>query len=110
MAKKMKNVVLTFHNVTDAIWFEKTIQLIGRFFTYGTLDQLYNRLTNGKDNTPRNMCFITFDDGERSVYEVVYPIIKRLHIPISAKHAPVPLRMVQNALVYYFRRLESSLF
>ena len=44
MAKKMKNVVLTFHNVTDAIWFEKTIQLIGRFFTYGTLDQLYNRL------------------------------------------------------------------
>ena len=103
MAKKMQNVVLTFHNVTDAIWFEKTIQLIGRFFTYGTLDQLYNRLTNGKDNTPRNMCFITFDDGERSVYEVVYPIIKRLNVPIAMFVSPWNIR--EGGGAFWFQRM-----
>ena len=103
MDTKMKNLVLTFHNVTDAIWFEKTIQLIGRFFTYGTLDQLYNRLTNGKDNTPRNMCFITFDDGERSVYEVVYPIIKRLNVPIAMFVSPMNIR--EGGGAFWFQRM-----
>ena len=102
MDTEMKNLVLTFHNVTDAIWFEKTIQLIGRFFTYGTLDQLYDRLTNGKDNTPRNMCFITFDDGEKSVYEVVYPIIKRLNIPIAMFVSPLNIR---EGGAFWFQRM-----
>jgi peptidoglycan/xylan/chitin deacetylase (PgdA/CDA1 family) len=35
------------------------------------------------------MCFITFDDGERCVYEVVYPIIKRLNIPIAMFVSPL---------------------
>lgn len=103
MDKEMKNLVLTFHNVTDAIWFEKTIQLIGRFFAYGTLGQLYDRLISGRDNTPRNMCFITFDDGERSVYEVVYPIIKRQNVPIAMFVSPWNIR--EGGGAFWFQRM-----
>lgn len=85
----MKNIVLTFHNVTDPIWFEKTLRVLGRWFVFGTLDQLYQRLIHGRGSLPRRMCFITFDDGERSVYEVVYPIIKRLNIPIAMFVSPL---------------------
>ena len=89
MDTKMKNLVLTFHNVTDSIWFERTIRLIGRWYAFGTLEQLYRRLSQGRGEMPRNMCFVTFDDGEKSVYEVVFPIIKRLNIPVAMFVSPL---------------------
>lgn len=102
MDKKMNNIVLTFHNVTDAAWFEKTVRILGRFYTFGTLDELYARLTKGRGSLPRNMCFITFDDGERSVYEVVLPIIKRLNIPIAMFVSPLNIR---EGGAFWFQRM-----
>ena len=98
----MKNIVLTFHNVTDPIWFEKTLRVLGRWFVFGTLDQLYQRLTHGCGSMPRRMCFITFDDGERSVYEVVYPIIKRMNIPIAMFVSPLNIR---EGGAFWFQRM-----
>ena len=99
----MKNIVLTFHNVTDPIWFEKTLRVLGRWFVFGTLDQLYQRLTHGRGSMPRRMCFITLDDGERSVYEVVYPIIKRLNIPIAMFVSPLNIR--EGGGAFWFQRM-----
>ena len=102
MDNKMKNIVLTFHNVTDANWFIKTIRRIGCFYRFGTLDQLYARLTNGRGNMSRNMCFITFDDGERSVYDVVFPAIKRLNVPIAVFVSPLN---VCEGGAFWFQRM-----
>lgn len=98
----MKNIVLTFHNVTDPTWFENTLRVLARRFAFGTLDQLYERLTHGRGNMPRNMCFITFDDGEKSVYEVVYPIIKRLNIPIAMFVSPLN---IHEGGAFWFQRM-----
>lgn len=98
----MKNIVLTFHHVTDPTWLEKALRVLARCFAFGTLDQLYERLTLGRGNMPRNMCFITFDDGEKSVYEVVYPIIKRLNIPIAMFVSPLNIR---EGGAFWFQRM-----
>lgn len=97
----MKNVVLTFHNVQDAAWFERTLHLIGRFYSFGTLDQLYARLS-GSQTSLRRMCFLTFDDGERSVYEVVFPVLKRLNIPIAMFVSPLNM---QKGGAFWFQRM-----
>ncbi len=97
----MKNVVLTFHNVQDAVWFERTLRLISRFYSFGTLDQLYARLS-GRELAPRRMCFLSFDDGERSVYEVVFPVLKRLNIPVAMFVSPFNIR---EGGAFWFQRM-----
>ena len=99
----MKNVVLTFHNVTDSTWFEKTIRILSKFYSFGSLDNLYERLNkNNQCKMPTEMCYITFDDGERTVYENVYPIIKKYNIPIALFVSPY---IVKNGGSFWFQRL-----
>lgn len=98
----MKNIVLTFHNVTDAVWFDKTIKVISKFYHFGCLDDLYKRLIDGPDNMPSRMCFITFDDGEKTVYEKVFPIIKKYNIPITLFVSPLNIK---NGGSFWFQRL-----
>ena len=97
----MKNIVLTFHNVQEGAWFEQTLRLIGCVFAFGTLDQLYARLT-GHEHSPKRMCFITFDDGERSVYEVVFPVLKRLQVPAAMFVSP---KNIKEGGAFWFQRM-----
>lgn len=97
----MTNLVLTFHNIQDGAWFEQTLHLIGRFYTYGTLDQLYARLSGEKKSLNR-MCFLTFDDGERSVYDVIFPILQRLSIPAAMFVSPLNIR---EGGAFWFQRM-----
>ena len=98
----MKNLVLTFHNVTDTKWFERTIQIISRFYHFGSLNDLNQRLRTGQGATPMQMCFLTFDDGEKSVYQNVYPIIKRTGTPIAVFVSPENIR---NGGSFWFQRI-----
>lgn len=97
----MRNLVLTFHSVQDAEWFEYILRLIGKWYTFGTLDELYDRLSNRKSE-PCRMCFLTFDDGERCVYEVAFPILKRLHIPAAMFVSP---KNVVEGGAFWFQRM-----
>ena len=97
----MRNLVLTFHSIQDAEWFEETLRFIEKWYTFGTLDELYDRLINRKFK-PRRMCFLTFDDGERSVYNVVFPILKRLHIPAAMFVSP---KNVVEGGAFWFQRM-----
>lgn len=102
----MTNLVLTFHNIQDGAWFEQTLHLIGRFYTYGTLDQLYARLSGEKKSLNR-MCFLTFDDGERSVYDVIFPILQRLSIPAAMFVSPLNIR---EGGAFWFQRMRQLQF
>ncbi|MGM9831297.1 MAG: polysaccharide deacetylase family protein [Paludibacteraceae bacterium] len=98
----MRNLVLTFHNVTDAVWFEQVIAIVSRFYHIGTLDQLYGRLNGTLADTPSWMCFFTFDDGERSVYDIVFPIIKKRKLPIALFVSP---ENIQKGGSFWFQRM-----
>ncbi len=82
----MRSIVLTFHNVTDAVWFEQCLRLIGRFYQFAAIDTLAAAVEQKR--CLRSKCFVTFDDGEKSFYEVAYPVLKRMNIPATIFVSP----------------------
>src|SRR4051794_22093796 len=68
------NSVVAFHEVTDPVWFDSVIQLLRssyRLLPASDLDQLF---AGGR--VP-NACHITVDDGHRTFYDVITPVLKR---------------------------------
>lgn len=104
----MKNLVITFHNVANQEWFEQTINIIEHFYCFGTLSQLSERLQEGQGATPSRMCFLTFDDGERSVYEKVFPVVKKLNIPIALFVSPKNIREGGSFWFQRIRQIDAS--
>ncbi len=86
----MKSIVLTFHNVTDAAWFEQCLRLIGRFYQFATIDTLADAVEQKR--CLRSKCFVTFDDGEKSFYEVAYPVLQKMNIPATIFVSPQNIR------------------
>lgn len=103
----MKNTVVTFHNVSDPVWFEKTLSLIERFYKFGNLDEL--SIAYEKGESLKNTCFITFDDGEKSFYEVAYPILKRRKIPAAIFVSPKSILEEENFWFQNLRLAEKKL-
>jgi peptidoglycan/xylan/chitin deacetylase (PgdA/CDA1 family) len=81
-----KGLVLNYHKEEDAGIFEKMIIALKKKYRLLTLEELEKVLNN---NLPlKNTCHITFDDGERSFYDIVFPILKKHAVPVSLFVSP----------------------
>ena len=76
-----KSLVLNFHNVQDGVLFEKIILALKSRYQIVSLQQLNEMLVQGK--APKNICHISFDDGESSFYHVIFPVLKKHKVPVS---------------------------
>lgn len=99
----MKNLVITFHDVQDAHWFENVLKWIGAFYEWGDLDTLYQRLTTSSEAAPTRMAYITFDDGNMSFFNIVYPIIKKLEVPVCLFVCP---KNIKTGGAFWFQRVQ----
>lgn len=72
--------VINFHKVTDAEWFEKVISLLKKKYTITSLEQMIGFYCNGA-RLPRKSCLITVDDGDSTSYDIIYPVLKKHHVP-----------------------------
>lgn len=63
--------------------FEKRMIYLKKHYTFISLAQAIELLRNDPHQRVRNTLVLTFDDGYRSIYSKVFPIIKRLDIPIT---------------------------
>lgn len=59
--------------------FEKDIEFLSKHFEFISPIELLESLSNKK--LPKNKCILTFDDGYRECYDVIYPILKSKNIP-----------------------------
>ena len=59
--------------------FEDDIDFLSKHYEFISPDELLQSLS--KKELPRNKCILTFDDGYRECYDVIYPILKRRNIP-----------------------------
>lgn len=55
------------------------LDLLNKNYDFITPEDLYNNIENGI--IPKRKCVLTFDDGYRECYDVIYPILKRKGIP-----------------------------
>lgn len=82
----MRNVVLVFHKVTDAAWFEMVIKYLKLKYDLVDLDALENKLVSKK--LGKNVCHVTVDDGDESFYKIIYPILLKHMVPATLFVSP----------------------
>lgn len=73
---RQKPIVFVFHDVTDQRWFEDCISEILSARQILPLEEVATYRENGS-------CALTFDDGRRSVVEVVHPVLRKRGLPYT---------------------------
>ncbi|HMJ48106.1 MAG TPA: polysaccharide deacetylase family protein [Ferruginibacter sp.] len=96
-----KRIVLNFHNEHNAALFEKIIVALKSRYQLVSIQQL-EQLMSQKIKSG-NICHITFDDGERSFYEVAFPVLKKHNIPVSLFLSPFIISSNQN---FWFQEIK----
>ena len=76
-----KSLVFNFHNEQDATLFEKIIVSLKAKYQLVSIGELERLLLQKKK--PDNICHISFDDGERSFYNIIFPVLKKYDVPVS---------------------------
>jgi peptidoglycan/xylan/chitin deacetylase (PgdA/CDA1 family) len=71
-----KPIVFVFHDVTDRDWFENCIREISLIREVLPLEEVVSRRENGT-------CALTFDDGLRSVSDVVHRVLRDHKLPYT---------------------------
>ncbi|WP_029036029.1 polysaccharide deacetylase family protein [Salinimicrobium xinjiangense] len=72
--------VLAYHKVNDQKRFERQLDFLKRRYQLINLKALRGYLLD-KQDLPKNALLITFDDGDVTVYENAFPILKKYNIP-----------------------------
>jgi len=83
--KIKKNLIIYFHAINDAKWFEDVILLLKSKYTLVELS-FFENLDNYQE--AKGSCHITFDDGDRTFYTVVYPLLQKYKVPATIFISP----------------------
>lgn len=75
------SIIINFHEVHDAVWFDNIICFLIKKYNSVNLNDLINLYNSGGDL--HNICHITVDDGDKSFYNVIYPVLKKHKIPAT---------------------------
>lgn len=95
-----RGLILMFHEVNDATWFENTIEFIKS--KYNLVDLGYFESNAGQKKVKRP-CHITFDDGHISFYKIAYPILIKHQVPTTLFVSPEIIKSKSN---YWFKEIE----
>jgi peptidoglycan/xylan/chitin deacetylase (PgdA/CDA1 family) len=94
-------IIFNFHEINNAVWFDDTVRYItGRFKPVNT-DELLS-LYNNNSNMDK-ICHFTFDDGDNSYYECIYPVLKKHNVPSSVFVSP---DAAVNRKNFWFQEIE----
>lgn len=81
------NKIINFHDIANGNWFEDTIVILKSKYNMVGIREIEDFYYNNKPLS--NSCHITFDDGDKSFYEVAYPILKKYQIPATIFVSPL---------------------
>jgi len=73
-------VILTYHGVTDEETFTDHMRYLAQESNPVSADAVCTAIRK-KESLPRRSVLVTFDDGDRSVYDTALPIMESLGIP-----------------------------
>jgi peptidoglycan/xylan/chitin deacetylase (PgdA/CDA1 family) len=100
LIKMKKGLVVLFHEVNDAEWFEQIILLLNQKYSMVDMDH-FEAGSNNK--TERTACHVTFDDGHITFYTIAYPILKKYNIPTTLFVSPEITTSGKN---FWFNEIE----
>ena len=80
--------VLAYHDVPNADAFEKQLTYLKTNYNIISYQQFYDFLFKNT-SLPKKALLITFDDGDFSIYQNGYPLLKNRHIPLLLPFPPL---------------------
>jgi poly-beta-1,6-N-acetyl-D-glucosamine N-deacetylase len=96
----MANKIINFHDVYDKDWFEKTILILKKKYQIIGVEKvdeyLYSKIKL------RNSCLITIDDGDRTFYDVIFPILLKHKLPAILFVSP---KIIMNNQNFWFQEI-----
>ena len=96
-----KSLVLLFHKEDDGILFEKIVIALKARYKFVSVEELENLLL--KKKKLKNICHISFDDGYKSFYTTIYPILQKHKVPVSLFVSPEVIKMEKN---FWFQEIK----
>lgn len=84
--KYLPNTIINFHAVHDVKWIDNVLKLLKTNYTMVSINEIKDFYYEGK--RLKNACHITFDDGDKSFYNNVFPLLKKYNIPASIFISP----------------------
>lgn len=100
--KILKNTIINFHAVYDKDWIEKVLMFLKKNYNLITLEDLHHFYTN--DKFLKNSCHITFDDGDESFYNIVFPLLQKHNIPVSIYVSP---KIIKEQTNFWFQEIRN---
>ena len=79
-------VVINIHEVNDAVWFERFILSLKKEFRFAAFSDLISGQTS--KTSLENLCHITVDDGDKTYYNVIFPVLKKYNIQSTVFLSP----------------------
>jgi len=93
--------IINFHDVHDSEWFEMIITILNNKYNVISIDALesyyYER------GYLKNACHFTFDDGDKTFYDTIYPVLKKHNIPASIFVSP---RIILECENFWFQEIQ----
>lgn len=80
------NKIINFHVVSDAFWFEKILLFLKSRYKMVSMQTLHEYMSGNIE--ANNLCHITVDDGDKSFYNNIYPVLKKHKVPASLFVSP----------------------
>ena len=98
--KIMANKVINFHDVYDQAWFEKTLLILNKKYNLISIEKLEEFFYD--NHKLHNSCLITIDDGDRTFYDVMFPILIKHKIPAILFVSP---KITSNNENFWFQEI-----
>lgn len=92
--------LINFHEVRDSVWLESILCYLKAEYNLVNLPELIRLYKNEEEL--KNICHISVDDGDKSFYKVIYPVLKKHKIPVSIYVSP---DVTINEVNYWFQEI-----
>jgi peptidoglycan/xylan/chitin deacetylase (PgdA/CDA1 family) len=94
------NLILLFHIVPSKGWFADTLRWVRGIYDFVSAGDIESYYYGGERF--KSSCHVTFDDGERTVYENAFPVLRDMDIPATVFVSP---KVVAEGRNYWFQEL-----
>lgn len=96
-----KSLVLVFHKEDNGPLFEKIIIALKKRYHLVSIQELEQLLTQKKEI--KGVCHISFDDGDISFYNAIFPVLQKYKVPASLFLSPDVICAKKN---YWFQEVQ----
>lgn len=88
------NCIITFHKIRNGLWFDDVVCFLKSRYRFVSIESLQGFYSKSACLT--NTCHIAVDDGHKSFYDFIFPVLLKHRVPASLFVSPKSCRAKMN--------------